>query len=62
MSDAVRQQIAEIPRRDDGWWHSANLVTYLRLADRLLAHGITPEEVVDILTDAYNATADEYGD
>jgi hypothetical protein len=43
------------------WWHPHNGETYLGLYDRLETY-MAPEHAYAILSDAFWAAADEYGD
>lgn len=59
--DAFLSAIDKIPG-GNGWWHSSGGETYIALGKQLTEHGFTYDEAVDILSSAYSAAADEYGD
>lgn len=46
---------------DEGFWKSSSEATFLSAGERLVNKGFTEEEVVDLLSDLYYATADCYG-
>jgi hypothetical protein len=58
--DELEAAVAAIPG-PTSWWHHHNGETYLQLAQRLVSLGLTREEALDTLTDAYHAAANEYG-
>ena len=43
------------------WWHPDNGDIYCEIGDRLVAKGIDRTEVLQILRECHQATADEYG-
>ena len=57
----VRDEIAGLPG-GDGWWKSSGEDTYEELAADLMAHGYSGDEAVALLSTAYSAAAEEYGD
>lgn len=56
----MRQAIHDIP--GDGWWKSSGEDVFNGLADQLLTRGFTWQEAVNVLSEAYAAVADQYGD
>lgn len=56
----LEERVAAIPG-DNGWWHSSNGATYLRLARLLRDSGVSEDLAVRVLTDAYFAAASEFG-
>ena len=56
----MRQLIKKIPG-EQGWWHSSGEASFQSLATKLREHGVPAEVVLDVLTDAYLATAEEFG-
>lgn len=47
---------------DEGWWTLAACDTYTDIAVELWEVGVTPWIILDALTRAYRAAADELGD
>lgn len=56
----MRRLVRGIPG-DHGWFRVDNADTYIALAAKLREYGVPAEVVFDVLTDAYQATADEFG-
>ena len=54
------QIIDEIPG-EDGWWKSATREKYASIAKKLLAYGINPESISEMLNDCYWAAAGDFG-
>lgn len=44
------------------WWHNSNKNKFLFLLDHAVSLGVSPQEALFILTEAFDATANEYGD
>lgn len=44
------------------WWNQSSRDTFIELYDKLISKGWSEDEAVELLTEAYNATAAEYGD
>lgn len=59
LAEDIPQRIADIA--GDEWWTSSGEETFRDLADRLMAAGIEPQEVISILSSAYGAVAEQFG-
>lgn len=58
--EELLSKIAKIPG-DEGWWHSHNGDTYVALAKQLTEQGMSGEDAYELLSSAYGAAADEFG-
>ena len=54
------EKIEKLPT-DGEFYKNATKGTYLRVAGKLQALGMTDDEIVELIGDLYNATASEFG-
>jgi len=52
--------IDEIPG-GDGWWKNSTGEAYKKAGDTLVEKGFTYDEVIDLLSDLFDATSEEFG-
>ena len=50
----------ELPS-DGEWWNYENAVTYMEVARELLVKGLSVDEIKELLSNLYSATAGEFG-
>lgn len=60
LSASLKESIIAIAG-EDGFWKSSSEDIFLSAGERLINKGFTEEEVVDLLSDLYYATANCYG-
>ena len=56
----LREYIEQIPG-EDGWWKNYSQTRYEKLAVRLLAAGVKPDNALGILEEAYWGAAECFG-
>mgnify|MGYP001604298744 CR=1 FL=1 len=57
----LRARINDIPHGNDGWWHDDTGDALERLARDLMAKGLSEDDAVDVLSSAFHAAANEFG-
>lgn len=55
----LQERISKIPG-SDGWWKDGD--TFQRIANNMSKKGIDDDTIVNWLTEAHNAVAEEYGE
>ena len=59
-NEQLIDRIAKIPG-ENGWWTSAGQDTFESLGLRLVGTGMRPQEVIEVLEEAYWAVAEQFG-
>ena len=57
----LEQWIMEELPIDGEWWHDG-YDSFIESSTKMLAHGMSVEEIKEILQDLYSAVTNEYGD
>lgn len=57
--DALLHEITALPGRE--WWHTSSMERFLALAMKMRTLGLGDHDILDILSTAYAATANEFG-
>lgn len=58
--ERAREEIRKLPG-EAGWWHQDGQETFLALFDQLTARGLSPNDALALLEQAYGAVAGEFG-
>jgi hypothetical protein len=61
IKSALDKRISQIPT-GDGFWRKGSREVYQRVGWQLFLKGFTPDEIVELLTELYRATAEEFGE